>query len=126
MGKLQAENCSDLSTYFNPAHNVALRILAWLHRTPTLQDAITESLVSAFESSNGFDQTIRLFPLLEERPTFERQQLRRLREAAKKNSQVRRALFGGAPERVEKLVARHGGIPDGASSEGSSDRLGLF
>jgi TIR domain len=129
MGKLQAENCSDLARYphyFDTAYTAAWRILAWLHRTPTLQDAMTESLVSAFESSNGFDQTSRLFRLLEKRPTFERQQLKRLREAAKKNSQVRKALLGGAPDRVENLVARHGGIPDGASSEGSSDRLGLF
>jgi hypothetical protein len=104
MGKLQAENCSNINYY-----QVALKILTWLHRTPTLQEAVTESLVSAFEGSKGFDQTLRLFPLLEERTTFQPEQLKRLTEAAKNNSQVRKALFGDAPERVRKLVARFGG-----------------
>jgi hypothetical protein len=107
MGKLQAEVCTDLNPY-----SVALNILEWIKRTPLLQDALTESLVSALEDSQGFDQTIRVLPMLEARERLEPEQLKRMGDAAESNSQVYMAYFGEAPKRIRTLVSKHGGLEE--------------
>jgi TIR domain len=104
MGKLQAEPCTGLNSY-----SVALKIVEWVKRTSVLQEALSESLVLALENSKSFDQTIRVLPMLEIRESFEPEQLKRMDEAAKQNTQVRLAFFGGAPDRIRKLVSKHDG-----------------
>jgi hypothetical protein len=101
MGKLQADNCSNLGPI-----QVAHKILDWLMRRPELRDAAIECLVSGFENSDSFDNTRHLLLELEVVPTFTQDQLYRLDMATTENSQIAKAWISGTsvPKRVERLI----------------------
>jgi TIR domain len=102
MGKLQAENCSNLEE-----HAIAQKIVEWLLRTPKLRDVTVDCLVRAFVKSGSFDNSRHLLLELENVETFTAEQLNGLDEATKANSQVREAPHGRLGHRDGARGHRH-------------------
>jgi hypothetical protein len=118
MGKLQAENCSNLEE-----HAIAQKIVEWLLRTPKLRDVTVDCLVRAFVKSGSFDNSRHLLLELENVETFTAEQLNGLDEATKANSQVREALIGKipVPNRIRQLISKHGGTSGRSSPAWTSE-----
>jgi TIR domain len=108
MGKLQAERCAGL-----PDWQMAHKVMDWLMRTPSLQHAATDGLVSGFVNSRTFDNSRHLLLDLEEVQQFTPEQLNRLDEATTANSQIREAVISGTtvPKRIEQLISARGEKP---------------
>lgn len=119
MGKLQAARCQ-------PNENpwlVAQKVLQWVIRTPSAQTAMTEGLVTAFERSGSYDNTRRVFGMLQDLPAFTPIQLQRLETATKDNDQVRNAVLGSdnIPDLIRKFTIERGGSPASTQPEYSDE-----
>lgn len=91
-GKFQALPASSL----NPIQ-VGTAVLDWALDQPTLQAKMAEGLSLAFAESGSYDRTRSLIPRLEKIPTWTDEQLSRVEQAAKSNSQVREAGYDYQP-----------------------------
>jgi hypothetical protein len=90
---------------------LALEITDWLVGTPSVQTAITEGIVTAFERCPSYGMTRQLTALLQRLPRFTPDQLERLLRAAESNEEILNAGvdWRPAPEVIRELVAQHGG-----------------
>ena len=102
-GKYQALPAQGLT-----ASTVALNIVSWVVAQKTLHTRLAESFTSAFVGSGSFNTTRTLIPHLESVDSFTDDQLARIQEAAKSNSQVREASyeFQPATKWVAEFVAQ--------------------
>jgi hypothetical protein len=114
MGKFQADKCEG-----RRPSEIGQRIIDWLVKSPAAQTALAEAAVGALEQSGSFDQTRRIMPVLVALPSFTPDQLVRLDRAAQSNVDVREAYVdsGNAPDRLRRLIAQRGGLPQDAEAD---------
>jgi hypothetical protein len=119
MEKLQAARCEPS----DPPWKVAQKLLQWLSRTPSAQTAMAEGLVTAFERSKSYDNTRRVFNMLQNIPALTPSQLQRMETATKDNDQVSNAVLGpnAIPDLIHKLIVQRGGTPASTEPQSSDE-----
>ena len=107
LGKYQAQPCGVANPY-----QVALFIMDWLIKTPSLHTRVASGLVDAFVNSHGWSFTRSVVPLLERIGSVTDDDLSRMEQAARQNIEISQCVVppnSTGPEWVARFVSERRG-----------------